>query len=43
MIEPLSAALSLATLRPIFSEIAKNINKFLSNEFLKHYHLKIFL
>lgn len=42
MIEPLSAALSLATLRPIFSEIAKNINKFLSNEFLKHYHLKNF-
>ncbi|MDC5514101.1 hypothetical protein OHX06_12030 [Acinetobacter baumannii] len=42
MIEPLSTALSLATLRPIFSEIAKNINKFLSNEFLKHYHLKNF-
>ncbi|MDC5479343.1 NACHT domain-containing protein, partial [Acinetobacter baumannii] len=42
MIEPLSVALSLATLRPIFSEIAKNINKFLSNEFLKHYQLKNF-
>lgn len=42
MPEPLITTLTLAALRPAFAEIAKNINSFLRDEFLKHYQLRKF-
>lgn len=42
MPEPLLTTLTLVALRPAFTEIAKNINSFLRDEFLKHYQLRKF-
>ena len=42
MPEPLLTTLTLIALRPAFTEIAKNINSFLRDEFLKHYQLRKF-
>lgn len=42
MAEPIATTLTLLTLRPILSEMAKNANAFFSNEFNKRWNLKNF-